>query len=157
MSAYNAVLPSVWSHNNPVDIIGDAPPERYARALEIAAGDPAADGMLVVLTPQAMTDPTATARELVPYAHVAGKPVLASWMGGRDIEEGAGVLRAAGIPTFDYPDTAARMFNYLWRSSENVRLLYETPTLAEETGRVRRSWPSPSGSSTAPCARAARC
>ncbi len=134
MSAYNAVLPSVWSHNNPVDIIGDAPPERYARALEIAAGDPAADGMLVVLTPQAMTDPTATARELVPYAHVAGKPVLASWMGGRDIEEGAGVLRAAGIPTFDYPDTAARMFNYLWRSSENVRLLYETPTLAEGPG-----------------------
>ncbi len=131
MAAYNEVLPSVWSHNNPVDIIGDAPPERYAKALEIAAADPAADGMLVVLTPQAMTDPTATARELVPYAHTAGKPVLASWMGGRDIEDGADILRGAGIPTFDYPDTAARMFNYLWRSSENVRALYETPTLAE--------------------------
>ncbi len=134
MAAYNEVLPSVWSHNNPVDIIGDAPPERYAKALEIAAADPAADGMLVVLTPQAMTDPSATARELVPYAHISGKPVLASWMGGAEIQEGAATLRDAGIPTFDYPDTAARMFNYLWRSSESVRLLYETPTLAAQDG-----------------------
>jgi len=131
MAAYDGVLPSVWSHNNPVDIIGDAPPDRYAKALEIAAADPAADGMLVILTPQAMTDPTGTARELVPYAHVRGKPVLASWMGGRDVEEGTEILRRAGIPTFDYPDTAARMFNYLWRSSENLRLLYETPVLAD--------------------------
>ena len=140
MAAYNEVLPSVWSHNNPVDIIGDAPPERYAKALEIAAADPAADGMLVILTPQAMTDPTETARELVPYAHIANKPVLASWMGGRDVREGADILRHAGIPTFDYPDTAARMFNYLWRSSEDNRLLYETPTLtAADDGSIDRA------------------
>ena len=134
MAAYNEVLPSVWSHNNPVDIIGDAPPDRYARALEIAAADEAADGMLVVLTPQAMTDPTETARELVPYARIPGKPVLASWMGGTAVDEGTQILRRAGVPTFDYPDTAARMFNYLWQSSENVRVLYETPTLAAEDG-----------------------
>ena len=132
MAAFDEVLPSVWSHNNPVDIIGDAPPERYARALGIAAADPAADGMLVVLTPQAMTDPTGTARELLPYARIEGKPVLASWMGGRDVEEGTAILRQAGIPTFDYPDTAARMFNYLWRSSDNLRALYETPVLPED-------------------------
>jgi acetyltransferase len=132
MDAYNEVLPPVWSHNNPVDIIGDAPPARYGKALEIAAADPAADGMLVILTPQAMTDPTATARELTPYAHVPGKPVLASWMGGRDVAEGAHVLRAAGIPTFDYPDTAARMFNYLWRSAEDLKQLYETPAVSDE-------------------------
>jgi acetyltransferase len=130
MAASNEVLPAAWSHGNPIDIIGDAPPERYARALEIAAADPGADGLLVILTPQAMTNPTGTARELVPYAKVSGKPVLASWMGGRDVEEGAAILRGAGIPTFDYPDTAARMYNYLWRSSEAIRLLYETPTLA---------------------------
>ena len=68
MARYNEVLPAVWSHNNPVDIIGDAEPARYAKALEIAAADPAADGMLVILTPQAMTDPTETARALTPYA-----------------------------------------------------------------------------------------
>ncbi len=132
MAAYDEVLPAVWSHNNPVDIIGDAPPERYAKALDIAASDPAADGMLVILTPQAMTDPTRTAGELVPYARIPGKPVLASWMGGRDVEAGAAVLRTAGIPTFEYPDTAAEMFNYLWRSSEDLRALYETPVLPDD-------------------------
>ena len=68
MEAYNAVLPATWSHNNPVDIIGDASPERYAKALEIAAKDPNSDGILVILTPQAMTDPTRIAEELKPLA-----------------------------------------------------------------------------------------
>ncbi|CAN5616693.1 bifunctional acetate--CoA ligase family protein/GNAT family N-acetyltransferase [soil metagenome] len=143
MAALNEVLPPTWSHNNPIDIIGDAPPERYAKALEIAAADPAADGMLVILTPQAMTDPTETARQLVPYAREGRKPVLASWMGGRDVAEGAGILLRAGIPTFDYPDTAVRMFNYLWRSADDLRALYETPVLPDEhevpIDRVRAS------------------
>ena len=59
-------LPAAWSHNNPVDILGDASPERYAKAIEIAAQDPNSDGMLVILTPQDMTDPTKTAEELAP-------------------------------------------------------------------------------------------
>src|SRR5512143_1701982 len=67
MERLNGVLPAVWSHNNPIDIIGDAPPERYAKALEIAAADPDTDGLLVILTPQAMTDPTATAKALAVY------------------------------------------------------------------------------------------
>jgi acetyltransferase len=130
--AFDAVLPAVWSHNNPVDIIGDAPPERYAAALEIAGKDASSDGMLVILTPQAMTDPTKTAEMLAPLAHTTGKPVLASWMGGRDVEEGANLLREAGIPTFPYPDTAAAMFNYLWRYDESLRALYETPALTDD-------------------------
>jgi acetyltransferase len=136
MAAYAEVLPSVWSHNNPVDIIGDAPPERYAKALKIAAADPAAEGILVILTPQAMTDPTRTAQELSSHARIAGKPVLASWMGGRAVEEGTAILRCAGIPTFDYPDTAADMFNHLWRSSFDLRGLYETPSLPDDARRV---------------------
>ena len=136
IAAYDAVLPSVWSHNNPVDIIGDAPPDRYGKALEIAAADPTADGMLVILTPQAMTDPTRTAQQLVPYARVKGKPVLASWMGGRDVAAGADILRHAGIPSFDYPDTAVEMFNYLRRSSDDLRSLYETPVLPDDAERA---------------------
>jgi acetyltransferase len=132
MGAFQAALPSTWSHNNPVDIIGDAPPDRYARAIEIAAADPAANGLLVILTPQAMTDPTRTAEALVPYAHIRGKPVLAAWMGGRDIEKGAAILRDAGIPTFEYADTAASMFNYLRRSADDLRQLYETPMLPDD-------------------------
>ena len=139
MEALNTVLPAVWSHNNPIDIIGDAPPERYAKALEIAAADPETDGLLVILTPQAMTDPTETARALVKYAHIAGKPVLASWMGGEDVAEGARILREAGIPTFAYPDTACILFNHLWRYDVNLQSLYETPRLpvAPERGEFR--------------------
>jgi acetyltransferase len=130
--AFDAVLPAVWSHNNPVDIIGDAPPQRYADALEVAGKDDSSDGMLVILTPQAMTDPTKTAECLVPLAHSTGKPVLASWMGGTDVQKGADLLREAGIPTFEYPDTAAQMFNYLWRYDESLRALYETPETTDD-------------------------
>jgi acetyltransferase len=139
MERLNAVLPAVWSHNNPIDIIGDAPPERYAQALEVAAADPGSDGLLVILTPQAMTDPTATAHALVRHARIAGKPVLASWMGGAEVAEGAAILREAGIPTFAYPDTACLLFNHLWRYQDNLRLLYETPSLpvAPERGEFR--------------------
>jgi acetyltransferase len=139
LDALDGVLPPTWSRNNPIDIIGDAPPERYARALEVAARDPGADGLLVILTPQAMTDPTETARQLLPYARLENKPILASWMGGADVHEGATLLSQAGMPTFQYPDTAVRMFNYLWRSAEDLRQLYETPVLpAEGEGSIDR-------------------
>jgi len=130
LQAFNAFLPPVWSHNNPVDIIGDATPERYARALETAAQDPNSDGILVILTPQAMTDPTATAEKLKPYATRTDKPILASWMGGKEVAAGISILNHASIPSFEYPDDAVRMFSYMWQYSQNLRSLYETPTLS---------------------------
>src|SRR5271157_4217274 len=133
MEAYNAVLPATWSHNNPVDIIGDASPERYAKALEIAANDPGSDGMLVILTPQAMTDPTQIAEQLKPLAKQEGKPLLASWMGGVDVAAGEEILNRANIPTFPYPDTAARAFNYMWQYAVNLKALYETPAMPEDS------------------------
>src|SRR5215831_1365210 len=133
MEAFNQVLPATWSHNNPVDIIGDASPERYAKALEIAAKDPNSDGMLVILTPQAMTDPTQIAEQLKPLAKQEGKPVIASWMGGVDVAAGEEILNRANIPTFPYPDTAARAFNYMWKYSYNLRGLYETPSMPEDS------------------------
>jgi acetyltransferase len=139
MEALNAVLPPTWSHNNPIDIIGDASPERYAKALEVAAKDEHSDGMLVILTPQAMTDPTRIAEELKPLAKLEGKPVIASWMGGVDVAAGEEILNRANIPTFPYPDTAARAFNYMWQYSYNLRGLYETPDLPEDSGDWRRN------------------
>jgi len=127
MEAFDKLLPAAWSHNNPVDILGDASPERYAKALEIAAKDPNSDGILVILTPQAMTDPTKTAEELVPYSQSLGKPVIATWMGGDEVAPGEGLLNKASIPTFPYPDTAARVFDYMAHYSDNLRSLYETP------------------------------
>jgi acetyltransferase len=123
----NKILPASWSHNNPVDVLGDASAEVYARTLEIAGRDPNSDGLLVILTPQAMTDCTGTAEKLKAFGHVEGKPVLASWMGGTNVAEGEHILNAAGIPTFPYPDTAARVFSQMWRYADNLRALYETP------------------------------
>lgn len=133
MAELNKLLPSAWSHNNPVDILGDASPERYAKTLELTAQDPNSDGLLVILTPQAMTDPTITAEMLKPYAHIPNKPILASWLGGSDIQAGETILSRAGIPTFEYPDIAARMFNYMWQYTENLRSVYETPSLGENS------------------------
>ena len=133
MTALNGILPSAWSHNNPIDILGDADPKRYASALEITAKDPNIDGLLAILTPQAMTDPTATAEHLRQHAKISGKPVLASWMGGQAVRAGQQVLTQAGIPTYEYPDTAARVFTLMWRSSYNLQGLYETPNLPSDT------------------------
>ena len=131
MQAFDAILPAQWSHNNPVDILGDAEPERYAKSLEIAAKDPSIDGMLVVLTPQEMTNPTQIAEKLKPYAKGLGKPVLASWMGGAEVAAGEQILNQAGIPTFQFPDSAVRAFNYMWRYAYNLKGIYETPALPQ--------------------------
>jgi acetyltransferase len=131
--ALNGLLPPHWSHNNPIDILGDADPERYAKTLEIAGNDANSDGLLVILTPQDMTDPTQTAEQLKPYASIQGKPVLASWMGGGEVAAGETILNRANIPTFSYPDTAARVFNYMWHYTYNLRGIYETPTFPAQS------------------------
>jgi acetyltransferase len=132
IEALSKFLSPHWSHANPIDILGDSGPEQYAQTVELTVKDPQSDGLLVVLAPQGMTDPAHVAEKLKPYAKGYGKPVLASWMGGKLISEGEGILNSAGIPTFAYPDTAARMFNYMWRYSSNLKSLYETPAFVEE-------------------------
>ena len=132
IQSLNEFLSPHWSHANPVDVLGDARPAEYARALEIAARDPNSDGLLAILCPQGMTDPTLVAESLEPYASGLGKPVLASWMGGQLAAKGVARLNEVGIPTFAYPDTAARVFAYMWAYTYNLRGLYETPSLVEE-------------------------
>jgi acetyltransferase len=136
--ALDEILPAPWSHGNPIDILGDADPDRYARTLETAEKDPNSEGLLVVLTPQEMTEPTATAERLVPYAHSGNKPVLASWMGGPEVVAGTSILNGADIPTFDYPDAAARAFANMWRYTYNLRSIYETPELATDGEDIDR-------------------
>ncbi len=141
LDALNRFLPAHWSHGNPIDILGDADPERYQRAAEIALADSNSDGLLVILAPQGMTNPAEVAERLKPHAHAHGKPLLASWMGGATVAGGEVILNAAGIPTFAYPDTAARIFTLMWRYAYNLRAIYETPVLAEgpeEESEARR-------------------
>jgi acetyltransferase len=125
----NEFLPQYWSHRNPIDIFGDADPQRYAKTFDTIAKDPNCDGILVILAPQGSTSPTETAELLKPYAKSTGKPVLASFMGGAEVREGTEILVRAGIPVFPFPDTAARAFNYMWKYTYNLRGLYETPAL----------------------------
>ena len=131
LDALNRFLPAHWSHGNPIDILGDADPERYQRAAEIALADPNSDGLLVILAPQGMTNPAEVAERLKPHAHAHGKPLLASWMGGASVAGGEVILNTAGIPTFAYPDTATRIFTLMWRYAYNLRGIYETPVLAD--------------------------
>jgi acetyltransferase len=123
----NGILPRHWSHHNPIDIIGDAGPDRYVKGVEIAAKDSATDGLLVILAPTGLTDPTLVAKQLTPFSKLSGKPVIASWMGGRDVAQGDAILSEAGIPTYSYPDAAARVFQLMWSYSANLKALYETP------------------------------
>ncbi len=127
MRLLDSFLPPHWSRNNPVDILGDADPARFARTLETVSKDPNTDGMLVVTVPQGLTEPTATAELLKPYAKSTGKPVIASFIGGPTVKTGEEILHRVGIPTFPFPDGAARAFNYMWKYSYSLRSLYETP------------------------------
>ncbi|HTQ62486.1 MAG TPA: bifunctional acetate--CoA ligase family protein/GNAT family N-acetyltransferase [Candidatus Solibacter sp.] len=130
--ALDAFLPPHWSHANPIDILGDADPERYSRASEIAIRDPGCDGLLTILAPQGMTNPAHVAEGLKVHASVHGKPLLASWMGGKAVEAGVNILNKAGIPAFAYPDSAVRAFKSMWNYSYNLRGLYETPFSADD-------------------------
>jgi acetyltransferase len=130
-ASLDALLPAHWSHGNPVDILGDADADRYAKAVEIVGKDPNNDGLLVILTPQKMTDCTGTAERLKTFARLDGKPLLASWMGGPQVLLGEEILNHGSIPTFAYPDTAARAFERMWSYSENLRAIYETPAVEE--------------------------
>jgi acetyltransferase len=124
----DTVLPPFWSHNNPIDVLGDAPPERYADAMTAALNDPGVDAVLVILTPQAMTDPTGTARAIAAASKQAhGKPILTAWMGAGMVAQGQKILSQAGLPTYHTPEHAVRAFMYLVRYARNLETLYETP------------------------------
>lgn len=133
MEELNRLLPPHWSHNNPVDILGDVLPDTYAKVIDIVVNDVEVEGLLAILCPQGMSEPTLTADHLKAYAQTTGKPVLASWMGGPEMVPGINILHEAGIPNFPFPDTAAKVFCYMWRYSYNLRGLYETPVLHEES------------------------
>jgi len=134
LAALNAALPSYWSHANPIDILGDATPQRYRLAFEACAKDANVQGILVLLTPQALTDPTETARQLSSFAHLPNKPLLACWMGGAAVRAGIDLLNRAGIPTFDAPEPAIRAFLNMVQYRRNQELLYETPPASSEDG-----------------------
>jgi acetyltransferase len=137
IEALNGVLPGVWSHNNPVDIIGDAAPERYRQAVDICLEDPGVSGAIIILTPQAMTQPTAVAEAVIESARNSSKPIMTSWMGGGQVEEARRLFKRARIADFRTLENAVDAFSYLARYNRNQRLLLQTP------GRLTRGQAAP--------------
>jgi acetyltransferase len=123
----NGCLPPSWSHGNPIDILGDASAQRYADAVTAAVGDPGVDAVLVLLTPQAMTDASASATAVSEAAKHTTKPVLAAWMGSTAVREGVERLNAAAIPVYTTPEHAVRAFMNLVEFHRNRDVLLETP------------------------------
>jgi acetyltransferase len=127
MQRLNEYLPPFWSHGNPIDVLGDATPERFAGATEIVLEDENVDAVLVLLTPQAMTAPTETATAISQLAAKTTKSIMAGWLGGASMREGIQIFNQAGISSFTAPEQAIRAFMTLSNYSENQEMLYETP------------------------------
>jgi acetyltransferase len=123
----SAALPQHWSHSDPVDILGDADSERYRTATEIVLADQNVDGLLVLLTPQAMTDPTACAEGVIAATREINKPVLACWMGANLVKEGRQCFAKAGIPQFSSPEAGVDAFGYLACYRRNQKALLQAP------------------------------
>ena len=121
-------LPAVWSHGNPVDVLGDAGAERYRAATEAVLDDDNVDGVLVVLTPQAMTKADEIARVIVEVGKKYSKTILASWMGQKDVDEGCDILEEGRIPVFRIPENAVNTFMSMYKYTRNIQSLYETPS-----------------------------
>lgn len=131
----DAALPSTWSHGNPVDIIGDAPPQRYAAALKTVAADPGTDALMVLNCPTGLasaTDAAAAVAVLAQEGTIDGKPVLACWLGEHTARQARHVLQAAGVPSFETPADAATAVSYLNGWSRSQKALMRVPSSRSE-------------------------
>ncbi|MCB0522233.1 MAG: GNAT family N-acetyltransferase [Lewinellaceae bacterium] len=134
----NAAMPPTWSHGNPVDVLGDASAEGYRIALETCLSDDGVDGVLTILTTQTVTDPEGTAKALVEVSKKHRKPILAAWMGERDVWEAREILERGKIPNYRYPESAVDVFVQMHQYSRNLEFLYETPPEAPHRFAPRR-------------------
>jgi acetyltransferase len=126
-AALDKLLPADWSHANPVDILGDAGPQAYEQATRLCCNDPNVDGVLVMLTPQAMTRPLAAAEGVVAAAAASDKPVLTCWMGEAQVSAARALFAQHKIAHFDTPEASVEAFSYLARYRSNQQLLMQVP------------------------------
>ncbi|MEE4215716.1 MAG: bifunctional acetate--CoA ligase family protein/GNAT family N-acetyltransferase [Bacteroidales bacterium] len=127
MEKLNDSLPPIWSHGNPVDVIGDDRYKRLAKSASIVLEDKNVDALLVILTPQAMTNVAAAARAIGELQAGTKKPILASWLGGEQMKEGIRILNDNNVASYATPEQAVRAFMTLVEYSRNLKILYETP------------------------------
>jgi acetyltransferase len=127
LRSLDAILPPTWSHGNPVDIIGDAPTERYAKTLQILLKDPQTDAVLFIHAPTAIVPSVEIAAAVSPVATQGGRNVIACWLGGDAVRQARAAFTQAGIPTYDTPEAAVRAFLQVVQYRRNQDLLMEVP------------------------------
>ncbi len=138
ITALREALPPASAFYNPVDVLGDAPPERYEAAAEILAKDPNVRAILVILTPQAMTLAAETAQAVVRVSHASGLPVFASFMGRAAIAEAIPILREGRVPQFDFPERAVATLGAMLQYRRQLDAPRTSPPVIEaDTGVVR--------------------
>ena len=123
----NKLLPEHWSHANPVDILGDATEQRYEGAVQACLQDNNVDGVVVMLTPQAMTEPTLAAKAVIDAGKNRRKPLLTCWMGETQVEEAWNLFAKHKIPSFPTPEASIEAFSYLANYHRNQILLLQVP------------------------------
>ena len=133
----NELLPANWSKANPIDILGDADPARYGASLQACIDDEGVDGVLAILTPQAMTDPTQAARTVIDITRLSDKPLVTCWMGEEQVGEARKLFQGAGIPTFRTPEPAVDLFSHVSNYYRNRQLLMQTPPSISEQAPPR--------------------
>jgi len=135
MAILNKSMPANWSHSNPIDIAGDATPERYRDAIMAVTQDANVDSTLVMLSPQAMTDPLAVAQAIIEVADKLNRSLICCWMGEEQVREARKLLEDAGIPAFRMPETAIELFHHISKYYSNQHLLLQTPEPTRQHGR----------------------
>jgi acetyltransferase len=135
----NAILPPHWSHGNPVDILGDASSALFEKTVRICREAREVNGLLIMLAPDAVNDPTAIAESLVTILKERPFPIFTVWLGGPSVERGRDLFNRAGIPTFDTPERAVRAYMDFYRYFRNIETLQEIPPKLPTKPRFERN------------------
>src|SRR5512145_674652 len=134
IAALDKKLPPQWSRGNPIDIVGDAPPERFAAAAAAALADPGVDALLAMYSPVAVTAPEDAARAVAGAVRGSRKPVLAAWLGDINPSASRRFLESHGIPNFYTPENAVEAFSFLCAYRRNQAQLMQVPAAAADDG-----------------------
>ena len=127
ISALNGFLPPNWSKSDPIDILGDADPQRYVKTIEFTTKDPRVDGAVIIYTPQGGASPTEAAKAVIEHAKKGSKPILTALIGDEEVAKARQLFYESKIPTYEFPEEAIKTYLYMYQYARNLEMLYETP------------------------------
>lgn len=127
MERLTSIMPPFWRKGSLLDLLRDAGAARYCEAIKICLEDEGVDGALVIYTPQGVTRSDELACALAAMANEASKPIITTWMGGKEAQEGRKIFFQNNVPTYDTPEEAVKTYLYMYSYQRNLDLLYETP------------------------------